>query len=399
MRPLAAFAGLLALASVEAGASEPVFELKIGYLSRDYEEPLPLSLLEDPIPDDGLMGARLANQENELTGRFLGQKYVLEEHLLPLDAPFPEAALPAISGGARFVVADLKAEDLLALADHPEAADDIILSTRAADTSLRLNDCRKNLWHIAPSWQMKADGLAQYLVWKRWRNWFVIRGKAPGDLAYAEALQHAARKFGAKIAEEREYAFEAGSRRIESGHQQIQTQMPLASQRAPEHDVLIVVDTEENFGDYMVYRNADPRPVVGTHGLSSSAWHRSFEQFGSMSLHSAFEKLAERPITERDYLNWLAIKAVAEPAVRHKTADVSKIAALFLEPDFRTPGFKGIGFSFRSWNQQLRQPMLIAWQRALVSMSPQDEFLHQRHTLDSLGFDRPESECRLNPGE
>ncbi|MEO1723786.1 MAG: hypothetical protein AAFR84_15445 [Pseudomonadota bacterium] len=397
MRSALALALMLSVA-LPAPAADG-FKLTIHYLTREYPQPLPLSLRLERAEDEGLMGARLANEENQLTGRFLGQEYELVEHILPLDAPFPDAGLAAIEGGARFVVADLEADDLLALAQHPEAADDVLLSTRAHDDRLRLVDCRANVWHVAPSWAMKADGLAQYLAWKRWDEWFLVHGKTPDDVAYAEALERAAAKFGAEIVERRDYAFEAGSRRVESGHQQIQTQMPSMTQGAPDHDVVVVADAAEAFGEYLLYRTFDARPVVGTHGLVSDAWHPAFEQFGSMSLHSAFEKLAERPITSRDYVNWLAVKTVAEPAVRLKTTDPDAITAEFLNPEFKQPGFKGIGLNFRSWNQQMRQPLLIAWARAMVSMSPQDGFLHERHTLDSLGLDRSDSECRLNQGE
>ena len=58
--------------------------------------------------------------------------------------------------------------------------------------------------------------------------------------------------------------------------------------------------------------------------------------------------------------------------------------------------FKGQGLTFRRWNQQLRQPMLLAAPRSLVSVSPQSGFLHQRSPLDTMGFDEPESDCRLN---
>lgn len=390
-------AAFLALCALPLGA-QPL-ELRMTYLTRDYAPVIPLSLLETPAKDEGLLGARLANQENALTGRFLGQSFELTEVVLGRDAPFPQAAVSAVSGGARYIIADLNADDLLALADLPEAQDDIILNTRAHDDALRLRDCRANVWHIAPSWAMKADGLAQYLVWKRWTDWFLMSGDDPDDLAYADAFERAAKKFGAQIVERREYAFEAGSKRVESGHQQIQTQMPLMTQRVGRHDVVVVSDVNEDFGEYLLYRTDQPRPVVGTHGLVSASWHRSFEQFGSMSLHSAFQKLANRPITSRDYLNWLAVKTVAEPAIRLNTADPAAIRRAFLDPQFKVPGFKGIGLSFRPWNQQMRQPMLIAWHRALVSMSPQDAFLHERHTLDSLGFDQPETQCNLNPTE
>jgi hypothetical protein len=43
----------------------------------------------------------------------------------------------------------------------------------------------------------------------------------------------------------------------------------------------------------------------------------------------------------------------------------------------------------------MRQPILLAAPRILVSVSLPEGFLHQRTPLDSLGFDEPESNCRL----
>lgn len=393
-------AALLLSASLAAlpAAAEPV-DLTIHYLTREYERPLPLSLIENPVPDEGLTGARLAMQESQFTGKLMKQTYTLAEHVLPLDAPFPEAAVAIVAEGPRFIVADLEAADLLALADLPETQDDVILNTRAEDDALRLTDCRKNVWHIMPNTAMKTDALAQYLVWKRWDDWLVVAGEDPADAAYADAVERSAKKFGAHVVERRAYAFEAGARRVESGHQQIQTQMPQLTQGSPEHDVVVVADVSEKFGDYLVYRNFEARPVVGTQGLVAADWHRTFEQFGSMSLRSAFEKLAGRPVTESDYVNWLAIKTIAEVALRKQTGDPAAITAEFLSPDFKSPGFKGIGLNFRTWDQQMRQPILIAWERQMVSMSPQDGFLHERNILDSLGFDLADSTCRLNPGD
>lgn len=390
---------LLAACLAASPAAAGSVDLTIHYVTRAYERPLPLSLIEKPVADEGLMGARLAMQESQFTGKLMKQTYALAEHVLPLDAPFPAAAAEVVAGGSRFILADLEAPDLLALADLPEAQDDVILNTRAQDDGLRLADCRKNIWHIMPNYAMKADALAQYLVWKRWNDWLIVEGKDPADTAYADAFERAAKKFGARVVERRAYAFEAGARRVESGHQQIQTQMPQLTQGAPEHDVVVVADEMEKFGDYLVYRTFEPRPVVGTQGLVAADWHRTFEQFGSMSLRSAFEKLAGRPVTESDYVNWLAVKTVAEVAIRKQTGDPEAITGEFLSPEFKSPGFKGIGLNFRSWDQQMRQPILIAWERQMVSMSPQDGFLHQRNILDSLGFDKPDSQCRLNPGD
>lgn len=393
------FTVLICLAAAPVLAQQPAINLSVTYISREYEQPLPLSLIDDKVDDAGVMGARLANEENQLTARLMGHVYALDEHVFALDMPFAKAAAEILKNSAGFIVADLNAPDLLTLASLPEAQSVLILNTRAPDDYLRTSECRENVWHIAPSWSMKADGLAQYLVWKRWDNWFLVHGKGEADHAYAHALKRAAEKFGAQIVETREYEFDAGSRRVEGGHQQIQTQMPNLTRVSRDYDVLIVADADEKFGDYLPFRTHAPRPVAGTHGLSSTAWHRAFEQYGSMSLHSAFEKMAGRHITESDYLAWLGVKVFSEAALRTGNTDPTAIRAYLNSPDFVVPGFKGIGLSFRTWNQQLRQPLLIAWQRSLISMSPQDAFLHQRNPLDSLGFDLPESECRLNPGE
>ncbi len=392
--------GLLALVLVlslwDAAAAEgrkPAFSLRVVYLSKSYEEPLPLSLIEPVIEDKGIQGARLAQQENELTGRLLRQDYELVERVVAQDEEVTAAASDLLAVGERFFVAHLEAEDLLAVADLPEAAEAIILNTRAFEDDLRNAACRANVYHVAPSYAMRADGLAQYLAWKRWTKWFLVHGKQPGDRLYADALERAANKFGAKIVEKREYQFEAGARRVESGHQQIQTQMPMLTQGVADHDVLVVADVAEKFGEYLPYRTFDARPVVGTHGLVSAAWHRTFEQFGSMSLHSAFEKLAKRHITERDYLAWLGVKVFAEAALRNNTAELDTIRGYLTSDAFVAPGFKGVGLTFRRWNHQLRQPMLIAWRGSLVSVSPQAEFLHKGAATDTLGFDEPESGC------
>lgn len=376
--------------------NDPVFSLRIAYLVKNYAEPLPLSLTEPVITDKGIQAARLAHQENQLTGRLLNQQYALTEHIVEQGDDVIAAAQALLANGEHFIVADLQAEDLLAIADLPEAADAIILNARAFDDHLRNEGCRANVFHVAPSYAMRADGLAQYLVWKKWRRWFVVDGKHPHDQLYTAALARAANKFGAKIVETRHYQFEAGARRVESGHQQIQTQMPRLTQGAAEHDVLVVADTGEAFGEYLPYRTFDARPVVGTHGLVSVAWHRAYEQFGSMSLHSAFEKLAGRSITERDYMVWLAVKTFTEAALRTGSAELQVVRDYLKSEKFVVPGFKGVGLSFRHWNHQLRQPMLIAWRGALVSVSPQKEFLHQRTATDSLGFDEPESACRFD---
>ncbi len=380
--------------SVAAPTPEPG-AVRIIYLGKRYPEPLPLSLLEKPVTDAGLQGARMGIADNNATGRFLKLAFGLDEHVVAEDGDVVAEAKKALAGGDALIVADLPPEDLLAVADLPEAQGSALLNIRASDDRLREENCRRNVFHVIPNWAMRADALAQYLVWKKWPRWFVIKGTASDDADYVAAVKRAATRFGGKVVEERSYEFDAGSRRVETGHQQIQTQMPALTQGAAQHDVIWVADTGESFGEYLSYRTYDSDPVVGTQGLTPVAWHHAFEQWGAMTLQSNFDKLAGRPMKERDYTAWLAVRAFGEAAMRAKAADAATIRDFMLSDRFKVAGFKGQQMAFREWDHQLRQPILLAGPRALVSVSPQEGFLHAKFPTDTLGFDEPESKCRF----
>jgi ABC transporter substrate binding protein (PQQ-dependent alcohol dehydrogenase system) len=383
-------------AAEDPAASGPeAVKIPIHYLGKAYDEPIPLSLLDKPVAGNGVKGAALAIVENNKSGRFVGQEYELVESIVPADGDVAAKASAILEAGPAIIIADLEPKDLLAVADLPQAKDAIVFNVRSSDDALRQEDCRANLFHLPPSYAMRADALAQYLIWKRWPKWFLLKGTATSDNKFAEMVKRAAARFGGKVVEERVYEFEATNPRADSGHQQIQTQMPEVTQGAPAHDVVWVVDTAEAFGEYVPYRIRDPRPVVGTQGLAALSWHRSYEQYAGTQMQNRFERFAGRIMTERDYAAWLSARAIGEAALRSGHAEVPDLRAYLLSPDFAVAGFKGEGLTFRKWNHQLRQPLLIAGARALVSMSPQEGFLHQNNLADTLGFDAPETKCKF----
>jgi ABC transporter substrate binding protein (PQQ-dependent alcohol dehydrogenase system) len=272
----------------------------------------------------------------------------------------------------------------------------VILNIRSSNDQLRQENCRINVFHIIPSWAMRADALAQYLIFKRWNRWFLIKGVTPPDEDYAAMVRRAASRFGAKIVEERTYKFEAGNARTDSGHQQIQTQMPEMTQGAEDYDVLWVSDTNEAFGEYLPYRTYDAKPVVGTQGLMAVALHRSYEQYAGTQFQEAFERATGRIATERDYTAWLGVRVFGEAVTRSGKTDVADIRDFIQSARFKVAGFKGAQMTFRAWDHQLRQPILIAGARSLVSMSPQEGFLHEKFLTDTLGYDAPETKCRFS---
>jgi ABC transporter substrate binding protein (PQQ-dependent alcohol dehydrogenase system) len=383
----------LRLAVAEDGA----LHVPIVYLGEAVPEPLPLSLVEPVAPDKGLAGAKLAIEDNNTTGKFLKQDFELIEKILPAGADLSAAATELAGAGQKLIISDLPADRLATLADAPAMKDAIILNIRAQDDALRAADCRVNVFHTIPSRAMKADALGQFLVSRQWMRWVLIYGINDSDQAFADAVRRSAKRYRAEIVEERGYEFQAGSRRTDTGEQQVREQMIKLTQRLPDYDVLVVADESEVFGEYLPYRIWDPRPVVGTQGLVPISWHRSQEQWGGTQLQRRFTRAFDRWMLERDYAAWEGVRSIGEAVTRTNNADPATLRSYIVSEAFELAAFKGKPLSFRKWDQQLRQPILLASPLMLVSVSPQEGFLHQRTPLDSLGHDEPDSTCRLNP--
>jgi ABC transporter substrate binding protein (PQQ-dependent alcohol dehydrogenase system) len=376
-----------------AASADPA-EIKLGYLRRT-EPKTRLSLVDIPADNNGVAGAQLALDDNNTTGKFLNQRFSLEEVRLGDNDDAAAAALALADRGVSLVLADLPADALLKAADAGRSRDLVFFNVGALDDRLREEDCRANVVHTAPTRSMLADALAQYLVWKQWRRWFLVVGSHPEDKLYADALRRAAKRFGARIVQEKVFEDTGGARRTDSGVVQIQRQLPVFTQGAPAYDVLIAADESDVFAPYLPYRTWDPRPVAGSAGLIPTSWDASHDQWGAVQLQERFAKRFSRPMTARDMQAWSAARMIGESASRTRSTDAKAMFDFLKSPDFALAAFKGQRLTLRDWNLQLRQPILLTDGRMIVSVSPQEGFQHQFSELDTLGFDRPETKCKL----
>lgn len=358
------------------------------------DRPPPLSLLDQPPKDDGVGGALLAIDDNNTTGKFLKQDFKLEVAEDQDGEKLVSAVAAKVDQGIGFIVADMSQDVLLKLADRIAGKPAVIFNAGAPDERLREEDCRANIKHTAPSRTMLTDALAQYMAVKRWSNWLLVIGSTPEDLLFAEAVRRSAKRFGHRIVQELEFKYEVGSRRADGGYEQIQQQIPSFLQKAAAHDVVVVADEGELFGNYFPYRTWEARPVIGTAGLYATSWHPAVELWGGTQFQNRFKRLASRNMRPLDYNVWMAVRSVGEAATRKQTSDAAALIAYMLTPEFELAAFKGRKLTFRDWNGQLRQPILVVTDKLNVTVSPQPQFLHQFSELDTLGIDKPESACK-----
>jgi ABC transporter substrate binding protein (PQQ-dependent alcohol dehydrogenase system) len=391
LRGLIAAIGLSVMAT-QALAADPL-EIGIGYLRRAGVKST-LSLAAQPAENDGVAGALLAIEDNNTTGKFLNQHFTLTEVRLKQGDDVAEAA-NKLADHDSYVILDLPADDVLRVADALRDRGTVLFDAGSIDDRLREQDCRANVVHVAPTRSMLADALAQYLVWKQWKRWLLVVGSHEGDKLYADALRRAASRFGAKIVQERTFQDTGGARRTDSGVTLIQRQMPVFTQEGPPYDILVAADESEVFAGYLPYRTWDPRPVAGSAGLVPTSWDASHDQWGAIQIQNRFLKLNSRHMTALDMQAWTASRMIGEAISRTNSGDPRIVFSFIKGKDFSIAAFKGQRLTLRDWNLQLRQPVLLADGRLVVSVSPQEGFLHQFSELDTLGVDRPETKCKL----
>ncbi|MCK9607163.1 MAG: ABC transporter substrate-binding protein [Methylomonas sp.] len=360
--------------------------IKIAYVSQERAVPAALSNLDDFIQNKGLFGAELAISDNNTTGQFTQQQYELKKIVVPLGGDLVKA-FNSLGDDTGLVVLNVNPGQVNQLADLPAAQNKLLFDAASSDDELRGAQCRQHVLHILPSRAMRADALAQYMLKKRWREWFLVVGQTPEDQLYAAAIKRAAKRYGMKLVAEKAWDNTYDVRRT------AQSDVPQFTQ-GEDYDVLVVADEQGLFGEYLDYRTWLPRPVIGTQGLIATAWHRTHEQWGAVQLQNRFKEQAGRWMEEEDYAAYLAVRAIGEASVRAKSDQVQAIKDYMLSDAFALQGYKGKPLSFRSWDGQLRQPILLAAPRSMVGVAPLDGFLHPKSELDTLGYDQPETACR-----
>ncbi|MBS4052522.1 MAG: ABC transporter substrate-binding protein [Methylomonas sp.] len=380
------FAGLMLLFAVVNATAAGKQSIKIAYISQERAVPAALSNLDAFIQNKGQLGAELAISDNNTTGQFTQQQYELTKIAVPVGGDLIQA-FNALGDDTGLVVLNVHPAQVNQLADLPAAQNKLLFDAATSDDELRGVQCRRHVLHILPSRAMRADALAQYMLKKRWREWFLVVGQTAEDQLYAAAIKRAAKRYGMKLVAEKAWDNTYDVRRT------AQSDVPQFTQ-GEDYDVLVAADEQGLFGEYLDYRTWLPRPVIGTQGLIATAWHRTHEQWGAVQLQNRFKEQAGRWMEEEDYAAYLAVRAIGESSVRTKSNQVQAIKDYMLSDAFALQGYKGKPMSFRPWDGQLRQPVLLAAPRSLVSVAPLEGFLHPKSELDTLGYDQPETACK-----
>lgn len=395
MRTLAAFLLIVAVAGVLGGDRSHAAEatpFPIGYLEVTddprYEEKRAYARIRVKPHDRPRPGAELAVRGSRILGRAVKMKFSLERGSGKTAADLISEVERLWTTGIRFFLIDADAAVVNAVAEATKGRELLLLNVSEPADILRGSECRANLAHAIPSHAMLTDALAQFLAARKWRDVLVLKGPLPADAAFAQAFEASARRFGVRVVKARDFVLGNDPREREKNNVALMT-------AEGDYDVVFLADTEGEFGRYVPYQTNLASPVIGTEGLIAEAWHWAWERHGAPQLNQRFEKYAKRRMTGTDWAAWAAIKAIVESAVRTKSTDFKTVRAYLLGDEMTLDGYKGTPSSFRPWDNQLRQPVLLRTHNAVIERAPIKGFLHPTENMDTLGYDRGDRRCRL----
>ena len=387
-RPAALLSILLLTMASHAGAAA----LTLGLLQRADDERLDPKRIERAYP--GHPGGSLA-QAVEMAAR--ESQFELDAAKLQVkvdvrsarDADDAKAQLAQLAkAGAAAVVLDLPAAWIAGLGAGTRIA---LLNAGSADEDPRQQGCLPNLFHTLPGERMRADALAQTLLARRWSKVLLVHGTTADDAARLALAQAAIKRYGLKPVALRPFKLSADPRERDLAN-------PLLLTGNLDYDVVWVIDSDGEFARGLPYRTALPRPVVGDAGLIALAWAPNFERFGAPQLARRFVRTAQRPLTDTDWAAYMAAKAVLQAALEAPAnPGPAQIMAALTRADFTLDGFKGVRLSFRPWDRQLRQPLLLSDGLGVIGSAPVEGVMHPKNALDTLGADAPETLCKLRP--
>jgi len=376
--------------------SADIQQIQIVHLNRVIEREPTIYSINPEVIDNGILGSKMGIKDNNTTGKFTNQNFELIEKKITKKESAKQVFEEFRKEKYKFFILNVSKDDFAEIQSSDLIEGSIVINASLKDNNLRNQNCNKNILHTAPSYKMVSDALIQFLKKKNWTKLLLISGVNERDKQFADSIKLSSDRFGLKITNEKIWDMTHDFRR--TADLEI-----LKFTQGEKYQVLVLADegntfgdSGNSFGDYIPYRTWKPTIVVGGEVLKPTSWHFTHEQWGGNQMQSRFLKEYKRLMTNIDFNSWVGIRTLGEAIIRTKSLDVKILLEKIMDKEFNLAAYKGKPLSYRNWNGQLRQPILLVTPRALVSVSPQPGFVHPRTELDTLGIDEPDSKCKLN---
>ena len=331
-------------------------------------------------------GALVAYGESEKLFDILGKEIEISRFVVKDNEEILNKIKELVSQNTHFFIIDADSSFFKKIPEF-DLKNIAIFNITEPDDSLRQENCDSRVFHTIPSYSMLSDALAQYLVYKNWKKILLLKGPDEEDTVIADSFINSSNKYGLDIIKTKDFILSNDPRKREENNLALLT-------IGKKYDVIYLADSDGEFGRYLPYSTKNPNLVIGSTGLTAETWHWSFERHGAPQLNSRFADIDDsRRMSNFDWAAWAAVNTIFKSSMKSKSVDPKKIIDFFKSDKFGLDGFKGPRLSFRLWDNQMRQPILLSTHNALIYKTPIEGFLHEKNDLDTLGSDELETRC------
>ena len=363
-------------------------ELKIGHLSLTedprYVQDWGYARLSAPPPVITADAARMAVTDLVFTTDAVGLTVTLDAQAVAA-GDVVATAQAMVAAGETLLVLDLPSAEVAAVAEALAGQPILMVNATAPDQSLR-SACYANMVHSGPSLRQETDAFAQYLRAMNWDDILILQGDYPSDADLADAFSASAERLRLTVVDRKPFTLAADPQNREGNNIKLLT-------ADLDYDLVFVADTRGEFARYLSYAMLLPRPVIGSVGLTSKAWHWAYERDGATQVSSRFDKLTGRKMQPADWAVWIGVKSLIIAAIKSPGADPVALREFLMSNKLKLDGSKGVTLNYRAWDGQLRQPVILGTSDAVIAVAPIEGFSHQTNTLDTLGTDEAEFVC------
>lgn len=366
-------------------------------------------------------GLVMADEEFVFNAEMLGIEFVILTERASGAEDVVAAADRMAQAGAFGVLGGFTVDEAAALGEWANRTGIPFLNVGASSDSLRNELCAPQMFHIEPSAAMYLDSLAGWYVRSGFRRWYVVVGEDPESRAQHERLLWSLRErhFGATqvgsaivapdaVLEPATLASIARERAdlvvLLTGAVQ---QLTLLTQLADEGVELAVAGfphPDAQTRDFFA-ASRDAAPGIGANHRAS-AWEATLDAYGAREINARYRLRWEEPMDPSAWATYQGVKIFYEAAFFGGSTEPSDVVAYLGNPQSVFDVWKGIGASFRPWDNQLRQSLYLV----KISEDAADSFtlgilvgelpaIYMPGTdpverLDQLGDLRAQSRCR-----
>lgn len=361
-------------------------------------------------------GVRVGAEEVRATAEMFGKRFELleAEAATPVEAAERATELAA-RGKAAAVVGGLDEATCRHMAQALAVHRVLYVNAGSPAESLRGAGCHRTVFHVEASLAAYADALAVYLVRQaKATRIALLTAENPTGASLEGVIRRAAGRVGGTIVEAA--TVPAGtadfrpalSRLLSAGPQALILNLAGPDLHAAVRGAREGGATLPLAAVLVEPAEAWAADAAGLPDLWPSLWAHDFRPYSGRELNSRFRRSLGRPGESRMWAHWCAVKILWEAVLKRGSTRPADLIP-FLEGDAAFDGHKGMGLSFRPWDHQLRQPLLIVRRQA----APKDRWggvafaqevplrgtpgATEEAVLDTLGLGPGETACRFGP--